>query len=108
VNKHYSTHTTSATIEFRKNEIKDMACYMVDNLFDMEFISFASLPRFESNNSYPRLPFEPITDEEYLERISEISHDSDFYKMLCTYDQDLSFEIDRGTNACDSVSCQLK
>jgi len=105
VQKYYSTHTTSATIEFRQKEIEEMANYMVQNQIDMEYISFATLPRFESNFAYPRLPFEPISDEEYETRMKSINTNFDFYNALCYYNELNNTYFNRGSSGCDSVKC---
>jgi len=107
VNKYYSTHTTSATIEFKKEEIEAMSKYMTENLFDMEYISFATLPRFDSNLIYPRMPFEPINDSVYEQMVSKIKKENNFYDFLYKYSQDLNYESERGTNPCDSISCEI-
>lgn len=109
VNKYWSTHTTSATVEFRENEIEEMADYMVNNQVDMEYVSFATLPRFDSISAYPRMPFEPISDEQYIEMESKIQRHLDFYELVSKYYSDESnFSSYRGVAQCDSGLCELK
>lgn len=66
VQRHYSTHTTSATVEFRENEIEDLAKSIHTQIQeDRGYIGVALLARFDDSATFPRLPFEPITKEEY-------------------------------------------
>ena len=64
----YTTHNTSATLEFRENEIEDLSQLIHESIEkDQGYISAALLARFDANETFPRLPFEPITKKEYLD-----------------------------------------
>tara|TARA_Y200000002_G_scaffold383224_1_gene404187 strand:- start:7752 stop:10025 length:2274 start_codon:yes stop_codon:yes gene_type:complete len=64
----YTTHNTSATLEFRENEIEDLSKLIHQSIEkDEGYISAALLARFDANETFPRLPFEPITKKEYLD-----------------------------------------
>lgn len=66
VQRYYSTHTTSATIEFRENEIDTLAKLVYDQIHnDCGYIGVAMLARFDANETFPRLPFEPIDKQTY-------------------------------------------
>jgi ribonucleotide reductase, class II len=74
VQRYYSTHTTSATVEFRENEIEDLAKSIHTQIQeDRGYIGVALLARFDDSATFPRLPFEPITKEEY-ERLQDNVH----------------------------------
>jgi ribonucleotide reductase class II len=63
---HYTTHNTSATIEFRQDEIPALSRLIYDNIqADGGYISAALLARFDANETFPRLPFEPISKQTY-------------------------------------------
>ena len=67
VQKYYTEHNTSATVEFRENEIGDLAKAIHNAIENNEgYISAALLARFSANATFPRLPFEPISKEEYI------------------------------------------
>jgi len=61
VQQHYTAHNTSATIEFRENEIGPLAEAIHASIGEGKgYISAALLARFDANATFPRLPFEPI------------------------------------------------
>ena len=66
VQNYYTEHNTSATLEFREKEIEPLARLIH---WSMEqgngYISAALLARFDANETFPRLPFEPIDKETY-------------------------------------------
>jgi ribonucleotide reductase class II len=73
VQKHYTAHNTSATVEFREHEIKPLAQaihHAIDN--GDGYISAALLARFDANATFPRLPFEPIDAATYHRLSAEV------------------------------------
>lgn len=113
VQQYYTDHNTSATIELRENEISTLAKLIYKNIQDKGgYISAALLARFDvDGGTFPRLPFEPITKEEYdkLEMIRQITRDGDdrsLLDILNKYDSsDWSIESVAG---CTSVACIAK
>ena len=79
------------------------------------YVSGAILGRSEANNSFPRLPFEPISRERYLREIQEIrvraetteefdsKLDEEFLNILNGYDRGWG-EVE-GPMGCDSDKC---
>jgi len=108
VQRHYTTHNTSATIEFREEEIEDVARLIFESI-DMHrgYISAALLARFDSLETFPRLPFEPIQSKlEFLQLQAEVHQrrrSDDFDELLKKYDSDRLVEA--GPAACDSDYC---
>lgn len=107
VQKHYTAHNTSATIEFREAEIEwlgERIFQVIQN--DEGYISAALLARFDDHQTFPRLPFEPISKEEY-ERLAAAVHErretDDFNRALSRYD--LSEMSEAGPAGCDSDKC---
>ncbi|HEY9660950.1 MAG TPA: ribonucleoside-triphosphate reductase, adenosylcobalamin-dependent, partial [Allocoleopsis sp.] len=62
VQQHYTAHNTSATIELREGEIEALGQRIYDAIQNDEgYISAALLARFDDLQTFPRLPFEPIS-----------------------------------------------
>ena len=107
VQTYYTTHNTSATLEFRENEIETLSKLIYESIEkDEGYISAALLARFDANETFPRLPFEPVTKEEYEElhagvlsrRITE-----DFGLAMQSFAP--SKDEAQGPAACDSDKC---
>jgi ribonucleotide reductase class II len=104
VQQHYTTHNTSATLEFRENEIETLSQLIYDSI-GQGYISAALLARFDANETFPRLPFEPIdkdtfqtlTDEVVSRRIT-----SEFGLAMSAY---AGGHDAAGPAACDSDKC---
>ncbi|MBO8206121.1 ribonucleoside-triphosphate reductase, adenosylcobalamin-dependent [Prochlorococcus marinus XMU1406] len=109
VQKFYTEHNTSATVEFRENEIEDLAKAIHNAIENNEgYISAALLARFSANATFPRLPFEPISKEEYLalqNKVIERKVNNDFFDALNKYDVGELSEA--GPAGCDSDKCLL-
>ncbi len=109
VQRHYTDHNTSATIEFRENEIEPLAKALHQAIRDSQgYISAALLARFDANATFPRLPFEPINSETYEELQSKVIErrvSSNFFESLSSYDQGELTEA--GPAGCDSDKCLL-
>jgi ribonucleotide reductase class II len=95
----------------REHEVEPLAQLIYDNIQSNDgYISAALLQRFDvSGGSFPRLPIQPITKEEYdnLVAIQEIAaSDEPFGVILNKYDnEDWSIESVAG---CSSAACLAK
>ena len=109
VQKFYTEHNTSATVEFRESEIEDLAKAIHSAIQNNEgYISAALLARFSANATFPRLPFEPISKQEYLslqEKVTERKVNDDFFDALNKYD--IGELSEAGPAGCDSDKCLL-
>ncbi|MEC8441868.1 MAG: ribonucleoside-triphosphate reductase, adenosylcobalamin-dependent [Cyanobacteriota bacterium] len=109
VQRHYTAHNTSATIEFREHEIEPLADALHQAMENGEgYISAALLARFDANATFPRLPFEPIDADTYERLQSEVIQrrvSSDFFESLQRYDVGEIKEA--GPAGCDSDKCLL-
>ena len=109
VQRHYTAHNTSATIEFREHEIEPLADALHGAMLNGEgYISAALLARFDANATFPRLPFEPIDASTYERMQSEVVQrrvSSDFFAALKRYDMGEIAEA--GPAGCDSDKCLL-
>jgi ribonucleotide reductase class II len=109
VQKHYTTHNTSATIEFREPELEALGERIYQAIQNDEgYISAALLARFDDLQTFPRLPFEPIdkaTYEAQRQQMESRRGTADFHSALALYDAgDL---IEAGPAGCDSDKCMM-
>lgn len=116
VQRHYTEHNTSATIEYREEEIPVLSGLIYESIKDNTgYISAALLARFDANETFPRLPFEPI-DKETFDRLNNVAESYrsvlptilqkdtvDFLEVLNQYDKS-DYEL-KGAAGCDSDKC---
>lgn len=109
VQAHYTRHNTSATIEFREHEIDPLADKIHDAIVNHKgYISAALLARFDANETFPRLPFEPINKATYDQLHCEVLQrrkEDDFFALLQVYDS--GSLVEAGPAGCDSDKCLL-
>jgi len=109
VQKHYTAHNTSATVEFREHEIEALAAAIHQAIDNGEgYISAALLARFDANATFPRLPFEPIDQATYARlrgEVEERRRNEDFFASLQHHDNGELMEA--GPAGCDSDKCLL-
>jgi ribonucleotide reductase, class II len=107
VQKYYTAHNTSATIELREDEIKALADVIYDSVASNGgYMSAALLARFDA--PFPRLPFEKIDRATYLKLSAEVEarrKTDDFYGALAQYDS--GEVIAEGPAGCDSDKCMF-
>ena len=105
VQKYYTAHNTSATIELREDEIDALADVIYDSIATNDgYMSAALLARFDA--PFPRLPFEKIDRSTYLKLSAEVLKRrtvDDFYGALAKYDS--GEVITEGPAGCDSDKC---
>ncbi|NJR59240.1 MAG: ribonucleoside-triphosphate reductase, adenosylcobalamin-dependent [Cyanobacteria bacterium CRU_2_1] len=109
VQKYYTAHNTSATIELRESEIEALGTRIYDAIqTDEGYVSVALLARFDDHQTFPRLPFEPISREQYDQLTREVldrRRTNDFHEALSRYD--LGELSEAGPAGCDSDKCLL-
>lgn len=107
VQKYYTRHNTSATIELREPEIEVLGTRIYEAIQNDEgYISAALLARFDDHQTFPRLPFEPIEREQYEQFIQQVEAQRqihDFHAALSRYD--LGELGEAGPAGCDSDKC---
>ena len=107
VQKYYVSHNTSATIELRENEVEALGTQIYEAIRDDEgYISAALLARFDDHQTFPRLPFEPVTKQQYEQLMAEVERrrqKNDFHAALSRYDS-VQFS-EAGPAGCDSDKC---
>ncbi|WP_414754538.1 ribonucleoside-triphosphate reductase, adenosylcobalamin-dependent [Anabaena sp. CCY 9910] len=109
VQKFYVTHNTSATIEVREHEVETLGTQIWQAIQNDEgYISAALLARFDDHQTFPRLPFEPISKAQYEQMVAEVIQrrkTDDFYAVLSRYDFGDLMEV--GPAGCDSDKCMM-
>lgn len=112
VQSFYTDHNTSATIELREHEVPILS-KLIHETIDTNggYISAALLARFDvDGGTFPRLPFEPITKDQYdsLMAMQDIMQDPDvnFLDLLNKYDN-ADYDLESVT-ACTSAACIAK
>ena len=111
--QHYTTHNTSATFEIRENEIKSFGERIYEAIRDDEgYISGAILARFDDLQTFPRLPFEPVSNETYEKLIAAVlqrRRTSDFQAALEKHVQtNKGVSLgDVAPSGCDSDACMM-
>jgi ribonucleotide reductase, class II len=109
VQKHYTAHNTSATVELREHEVEPLAERIYNAIANDEgYISAALLARFDDVQTFPRLPFEPITKARYEEMLSEVLArrvTENFHAALEKHDA--GELVEAGPAGCDSDKCLM-
>ncbi len=109
VQKCYVQHNTSSTIELRQEEVEALGTRIYEAIQNDEgYISAALLARFDDHQTFPRLPFEPISKAEYEQLMKEVEtrrKTDDFRAALSRYDSGDLVEV--GPTGCDSDKCLL-
>lgn len=113
VQQHYSGHNTSATVELTEDEIEPLARSIhaaIDT--NQGYISAALLARFDDKETYPRMPFEPITKERYDELCADVLKrrvQDDFLEALSHWDSHAKGGAPQveGPAGCDSDRCLM-
>jgi ribonucleotide reductase class II len=108
VQKYYTTHNTSATLELREDEIEALGSRIYEAIRDDEgYISAALLARFDA--PFPRLPFEKIDKATYERLMAEVKQrrkTDNFYEALARYDRNLALTAE-GPAGCDALGCLM-
>ncbi|MYG38880.1 MAG: ribonucleoside-triphosphate reductase, adenosylcobalamin-dependent [Synechococcus sp. SB0676_bin_10] len=109
VQRFYTGHNTSATIELREEEIHPLAEAIHQAIHtDGGYISAALLARFDANATFPRLPFEPISKAVYDQLHAAVltrRRQEDFFAALQRHDH--GGQAEAGPMACDSDKCLM-
>ena len=107
VQKHYTAHNTSATIELQESEIEELAGLIHEAIVNDEgYISAALLQRFDARGgAFPRLPFEPISKRDFdlLSADVEARKTLNFRAALQKHDDER--DLTPQESACSSAAC---
>lgn len=97
---YWSDHNSSITVHVREHEWDEIAKWLYDNFDYVVGITF--LPLMEE--TYPLLPYETTTAEDYEERIRQIKPIS--YELLARYDNDEQHDII--DEECETGACPIR
>jgi ribonucleotide reductase class II len=111
VQRHYSTHTTSATLEIREPEIEALARLIHEDIRqDGGYMSAALLARFDDSQTFPRMPFEPIDLETYEHLCQEVldRRITDDIALALSIHDDPAYSVSPQDSACSNGACVFK
>lgn len=109
--QNYSTHNTSYTLSFRKNEIDDLSKAVHEAIINSKgYVSMALLARPDESQTFPRMPFESITLDEYNKQIAEVQlrRKSDNFEELIKQKLQNYQDLTSGEVACSSEICEIR
>lgn len=99
--EHYVDHNCSITVHVRDHEWSDVEQWVWDNWEDTVALSFLSL----DDNFYELLPYEAITEEEYMKRKSEMKPFRP--SLIAKYEKEEVLH-DVGDEACETGVCPVR
>jgi hypothetical protein len=110
VQKHYTRHNSSASIEMRSHEIEAVAERLHEAIQNDEgYISACLQARFDDHETFPRLPFEPIDKETYQRMVREVEQrrtTDNFQTALAKRQEESTYiRTSVGPAGCDSDKC---
>ncbi len=98
--KNWSDHNSSITVHVREHEWEEISHWLYDNFDYVVGITF--LPLMEE--TYPLLPYETTTKEDYEERIRDIKQIN--YELLARYDNNEQHDIIDAE--CETGACPIR
>jgi ribonucleoside-diphosphate reductase alpha chain len=98
--ENWTDHNTSITVHVREHEWEDVAQWVYENFDSIVGITF--LPLMEE--TYPLLPYESTTKEDYEERIKKVKPID--YALLAELDDQEVWEIN--DKECESGVCPVR
>jgi len=98
---HYVEHNCSITVHVKEHEWDGVEQWVWDNWEDTVALSFLS---FE-DNFYELLPFEAITEKDYLERVAAMRP---FIPSLISKYEKEEVEYDIGSDGCEAGVCPVR
>lgn len=112
VQTHWTGHNTSGTITLRESEIEAVGDRLYRAIQDDDgYVSITFMAALDNLQTFPRLPFEPITKEQYEAEMFGVKtrrKTSDFYAALAKHDAGSTLlETEAGPAGCDSDKCLL-
>lgn len=99
--QHYVDHNCSITVHVRNDEWDDVEEWVWNNWDDVVALSFLSY----DDNFYELMPYEEITEEEYLRRKTEMKP---FDPMLLSRYEKAETDLDVGDPECASGVCPIR
>lgn len=103
--RYYVDHNTSITIYFSEDEIDGLVNMILENWDDYIAVSF--LPK--DTTAYPLMPYEEITESEYISRAQLLSHITDdmIVELLTEYERE-NMMTDLLDSDCANGACPIR
>ena len=98
---HYVDHNCSITVHVRNNEWEAVEEWVWNHWDDIVALSFLSY----DDSFYELLPYEEITEEEYIRRRNDMKPFDPF--LICKYEQEET-ELDVGDSECPTQACPTR
>jgi adenosylcobalamin-dependent ribonucleoside-triphosphate reductase len=99
--KNYVDHNASITVTVKNDEWDDVENWLYENWDDVVAVSFLAL----DDSFYPLLPYESISEEEYLKRVSAMKP---FIPSLLTEYEREEFEGAATESGCENGVCPVR
>lgn len=97
----YVDHNCSITIHVRDHEWEAVEEWVYENWDDIVALSFLSL----DDSFYQLLPYEAISEEEYIRRTKEMRP---FVPTLLSKYESREIDLDEGDESCDTGACPIR
>ena len=99
--ENYVEHNCSITVHVRDNEWDEVEQWVWDNWDDVVAVSFIPL----SDSFYQLMPYEAITEEEYLDRVAKMKPFD--ISLLAKYEKHEQ-QLDVGNDGCENGICPIR
>lgn len=109
--QNYSTHNTSCTLNFRENEIDDLSKAVHNAIVNNKgYVSMALLARHDESQTFPRMPFESTSLEQYNYEMSQVllRRKSNNFEELIKQKLQNYQDLTTGEVACSSEICEIR
>ena len=106
VQRLYAGHNVSSTLEIRKHEIEEVGHLVHEAIQKNQgYVSMTMLARYDDHKTFPRLPFEPISKEQYeleVKLVHQRRKSDNFYKLICQHSNGIEYYDEA---ACSAEGC---
>ena len=106
VQRLYAGHNVSSTLEIREHEIEEVGHLVYEAIQkNSGYVSVTMLARYDDRKTFPRLPFEPISKEQYeleVKLVHQRRKSDNFYELICQHNNGIEYYDEA---ACSAEGC---